>query len=79
MRALSYLSSGVLLFLVCVIGPMVYFRFTTDPRDPDTAEIETVCFAIPLVILSFLLILIGVMRLVHERSGKKQSSISPPE
>lgn len=79
MKTKSYFTVGALLLLVGVIAPMIYLRFGTNLKNPDAAEMESCCIAIPLVILSLLFILVGVTRLINNRSNKDRLSISPPE
>ena len=79
MNAKSHFIAGALLLLVGVVAPIVNYKFGTDSRHPDIAEMESCCIAIPLILLSFLFILVGVLRLIYERSGKKWSSIVPPD
>ena len=77
MKTRSYFFIGVILFLLGVAVPMFYLRHATDPRNPDAAEMESCCIAIPLVILSVLFILVGITRLIYYRHAQELLSIEP--
>ena len=79
MKAIYILLTGLLLIVLTVVAPILILKFRTDPRNPDAAEMEACCVPIPLAVLSFLFVAVGINRLIYERRNKDSPSIAPPE
>lgn len=79
MKAKHFLLTGLLFLVLTIAAPFLILYFRTDPKYPDEAGMEACCAPIPLIVLSFLFIAVGVTRIINERLDAKAPSIIQDE
>ena len=79
MKSKYFFFTGFLLLALTVLAPVIIMKYMIDQRNPDAAEMQACCVPIPLAVTSFLSIIVGITRLINERSKKNSPSLTSLE